>query len=683
MPSVSFIPCTNAGRLLRRPNRTKRCPASPCPIMCAEKPAHRSDASPIPASKPQLVKRGRAGVPTLFNGPEAVLGILLAAAALIAQFTRDLARIASGTSPSREEMQRGLEEVDRSIEVLRVALDGSKQALKETEDQLDESLARANSAEQALQGLGDTREKYMKAMDDAAKAEKEVERIEQCLREERDDMQGNQQAMLSARTEFKSVESEVESRERELLELRKMVEEMKEQGEERLKGAVGEGNELREQIEHIEAELEDVRTEKERIEKNAEEIEKRATTMADQVSAAALALEETRKELERVESELTKRKSESARLEMDTAELEEQTLENDKLREVMRDMEIELRDMQVELRNRDMLVSAVSNESDELRSILAMREAELREVSERLASTIANEMESAGDPRLSDLKLEEIKANLDADQLAFSAEIAKADLVRNEIDKNDIEALERVKKEMGLDDNLFQAALRKAEASVRLIEHDEERRNDAVDDVMQSIEGSDVDVDLQAIMSEASGNGEKEREYVDDINFSPDELDTQPGFVRLEDLDNESIDGGLIPDVSQKQIESKSTVLGEYNSKLQGQDSLQDDTSNIYGSIGQTEFEDSRSQSLSGQDIYLNPADDLGTPEDFGIVQSTSMEDSSTAAASESQETMVQGNLEEKPKKRRGRPRKKKQPDEDNRQQPKRRGRPPKKSSEG
>lgn len=451
-----------------------------------------------------MIRSNRPAVPTLFNGPEAVLGILLAAAALLADFTRGLVYIATNASSSNDGVRKGLGDVDRSIALLHMALDESKQILKATEDELDASIMRANSAEQALAGLGDSRDKLMTALDQAAKADIEVNRIERYLEEEREGRKAVEGGKQVLGTEIEQIILDMEKREKEVEQLGAMVVEVRSWGEEKLGGYTKREVELREVIEKNQRDFEKVKEEREQLASEAREMEKKASTMAEQVSAAALALEETRRELQQVESDLLERRVESERVDEASLEIDKRNKESKHWKEVVAKMKGELKELQSELKERDKTVRSVARESDELRSLLATRDAELREVSERLASAMANERETGGDSRRSHLKLEEIKKNLDAEQLALSAEIARAELKKSDLGDDVLDEIDRLAMELEAEGRLLQAGLRKAEASVRLEEHQQQRKNRAVEDILESIEEDDGLVTLDDISEELS-----------------------------------------------------------------------------------------------------------------------------------------------------------------------------------
>lgn len=430
----------------------------------------------------------------MFNGPEAVLGVLLAAAALLADFARGLARVTRAQgNQSAEDLEGELRSVDKSIFLLRTALDESKRALKVTEDDLDENLMRANSAEKALAGLGDSRDKMMKALDDAAKAEIELERIKSYLAQEEESTSAVERRRKQFGAEMARVAWDVEKREKEVEEITELLDDVRKWGREKLDGFAEREVQLKERIAQRETEVENVKMENDKLNEEIVKMEKRASTMTEQVSAAALALDETMRELERVQEELKERRAESDRLELRNEEVEQSSAEAENLRAALHDMERELRDLQVELRERDMFVDTVAHESDELRSLLATRDAQLRDVSHKLISASVNERKGGGDPQQSELKLEEISSNLEAEQLAFSAEIAKAEIATSDIIQGNVDVVERVESEMEAEADLVRAGLKKAEAAVLLEEHKQNRKEGAINDTLETLNAEERD----------------------------------------------------------------------------------------------------------------------------------------------------------------------------------------------
>lgn len=447
-------------------------------------------------------------MPSLLNGPEGVLGIVLAAAALLADFAAGLVRLATrggGRGEDGTDVEQRLGDVDDSIALLQRALDGSKRALAETEASLDATVARASSAEAAMKGIGDSRDRLQKALDQAAVAEVEVRRIQESLRVERERRESVGESVEEREEESLRVQVDVAKREREVSELRELLASVRESGDEALAEHERREKELAVKIERRDAELERVREERARLGSEAVEMERRAETMSEQVSAATLALEETRMELERVQADLEKRLAEQEAVEEESAKVVQRSAERERMKEQLREMQSELEEIRRELRTRDQIVEEVALESDQLASLLAARDAELREVHRRLDSAVVAEKGGGGDAGRSDLSLEEIKNNLDAEQLALSAEIAKAELVRSDIADEDLDPLDRLKKVMNVEGDLLQAGLRKAETTVKLEEHDKKRKQGAVDEVLGSIgEEEEADEGLRALFEALS-----------------------------------------------------------------------------------------------------------------------------------------------------------------------------------
>eukprot|EP00177_Eucheuma_denticulatum_P008700 GFKZ01015815.1.p1 GENE.GFKZ01015815.1~~GFKZ01015815.1.p1 ORF type:complete len:637 (-),score=136.48 GFKZ01015815.1:255-2165(-) len=502
MSSSAFIPVITAGQVQIPPRFSRSQVCRKTPSLCANRPqrneslppSHSVELSPLPS---------RIGLPTLFNGPEAVLGVLLAAAALLADFAKGLARVTRvQRNLSVEDLEGELRDVDKSIFLLRTALDESKRALKVTEDDLDENLMRANSAEKALAGLGDSRDKMMKALDDAAKAEIELERIKSYLAEEEESTTVVENKRKRFGAEMASVAWDVEKREKEVEEITQLLDDVRRWGREKLDGFAEREVQLKERIAQRETEVENVKVENDRLNEEIVKMERRASTMTEQVSAAALALDETMRELERVQEELNKRKAESDQLELRNEEFEQSSSEAENLRAALHDMERELRDLQVELRERDTFVDTVAHESDELRSLLATRDAQLRDVSRQLISAAEKERERGGDPRQSELKLEEVTSNLEAEQLAFSAEIAKAEIATSDIIQENVNVVERLESEMDVEANIIRAGVKKAEAAVLLEEHQQIRKEGAINDTLDTLNAENQGNDLSSSVAQ-------------------------------------------------------------------------------------------------------------------------------------------------------------------------------------
>lgn len=483
-----------------------------------------------------------------------MLGIVLAAAALLADFARNLSRLATHPAPKLAQ------NIEESIDVLSAALDKSKAVLRETEGRLDQSLARASSAEGALGGWGDTRDAMRRARENTVKVEMELKRIEDMLREERERYQDAVGKRKRGGGERSGLEGKIKERELEMEALRKKMEQL-----EKNEVKVREEKEKREEalgveMKDRELELERVRLERVKAEEQAVGLEKRAADVSEQAEAAELALEETRRELQRMQKDLDEREKGREIMERESGEMEKKREELEELKGMMGDMEREVDDLKLELKSRDQIVNEVALESDELRSLLAARDAELKEVSTRLESAMLADVDSGGgDPEFSEMKLKEVKKNLDAEQLALSAEITKAQMASEDMSNQDVDLLGRLVKEMDAEGALMQAGLRKMESAVSIEESTGGRKNEAVDDVLESIEealkrGDDMPVDevLQRLSEAAEAEGQGMEMMMTDMEEerNADSVESEGGVVDLdiaevnEEVLNRALGGG-------------------------------------------------------------------------------------------------------------------------------------------
>ena len=422
-------------------------------------------------------------MPTLFRGPEAVLGIVITAAALLVDFTRTVARL---IARPRQPM-KSARDLDDSITLLSNALDASKAALSDTENRLDESLARASTAEAALLGIGDTREAMRRARETTQDAEEELRRITNLLAEQRKRYEEVTEEKTEAGQTRKELEKEIKSRELEIKTLRSLADEAVKAENEMKETNKFREEELTAELQKKELELEAVRAERMRAEEDAAMLETQAGTVAEKAEAAEFALEETKRELERIQQDLDARQKDRELVDLERARAAQRSKETSKLHKMVTDMERELGELQSELRSRDQVVNEFAMEADELRSLLAARDAELRDVSSKLESATSATAEPGGDSKLSEMNLKEVKQNLDAEKLALSAEITKAELASFDISEKDIDPLDRIKKEMGAEGSLLQAGLRKAESTVWLEEHVDDRKDYALNDVLETL----------------------------------------------------------------------------------------------------------------------------------------------------------------------------------------------------
>lgn len=488
-------------------------PVSVCPRRvsraCASAPQPERPSESLVVKDPQQPALTRQ-IPSLFRGPEAVLGIVIAAAALLADFTRNLVRLTTRRA-SLPILKNTLAEVDDSINQLQTTLDVSKSILTDTERRLDESLARANTAETALLGIGDTRDAMLQAREQTARAEEELARIKARLQKEAANMKSIEEAKIEKSAEKERLELVVGEKDGLLEQLRQRLDSIRQQGEQALEEQKQREEMLRAEVTERDEQLQSVAEERSRLGKQASDMEQQAIEMSEQVEAAERALDEAKMELEQSQAELQEQMKAQKLVGEESARAVERGMEVDLLRKQVNEMEGELGELQSELRSRDQVVNEVSSEADELRSLLAARDAELGDLTNRLESALSVQKERGGDTKLSDLSLEEIKNNLDAEKLALSAEIGKAELASFDITESDLDPLDRLKKEMEVEGDLFQAGLRKAESTVLLEEHSESRKSEAVEDVLGSVPEKADSVDMMDRIGETgdmkSGGG--------------------------------------------------------------------------------------------------------------------------------------------------------------------------------
>lgn len=447
-------------------------------------------------------------VPVLFEGPEAVIGVLLAAAALLLDFGREVARLVGGGGPSVDVLERGLQEVDRSIGSLERVLDGSKRALAGAEAGLDAAIARAGCAEQALVGVGGMRGSLEGLLVQAEEASVELAKIEASLEEERERRLRGEEVQGEKEAERRLLDAAVAEREGDVERLRSLIEDVRGSGESALDVAKGREESLRGEIVARDNELEAMRMERELAATESRALEEKTAAMAEQVASAAEALELTRVQLEEAQKDLEERRSAKRQAEAERVAALNKGMQADKMRTVLGDTERELGELQAELRARDAMVNSMEAESDQLRSQLAARDAELHVLASRVESLAALD-KRGGDADMSNMSLDQVNANLKAEQMALGAELTKAELASFALSEKDLDPLDRIGRELGAEKSLVQAGLRKAEAAVKIEEHLAQRREDAVADVLDSVaEGGS---ELTAVAKQAQAkSSEKE-----------------------------------------------------------------------------------------------------------------------------------------------------------------------------
>lgn len=442
-------------------------------------------------------------LPELFQKPEAVLGIVMAAAALLVDFARNLARLAARTSPTPNLFKSDLQAVESSIADLQTALNTSKSELTRTERQLDDTLARANSTEAAIAAMDDTRTAISNARRQAADAYSRLIHVRDTLNAQtsrRDDTVSDISAMRRERDRLATL---IDRKEDEVTDLQARLASARESQQTYEANSQAESAQreqiLQDEIRKREDHLDQVQAERDRVAQEAAVMSERVDALEEEAATATTALTETRLELARVAAEVDEREEEITRVEFENTQALKQSEEAGRLKQVVSGMERELGDLQGELRERDQVVRDVEKESDQLRSLLAARDAELQELSSRLQSAISAEKDTGGDSRVSDSNLEDIKSSLDSEQLALAADIARAELASLEINEGDLDPLDRLSLEMGAEGDRLQSSVMRAETALKRDTSDRERKDGAVREILDSVteEESSQDEEVQ------------------------------------------------------------------------------------------------------------------------------------------------------------------------------------------
>lgn len=419
------------------------------------------------------------------------MGVVLAAAALLVDFARKLSRLALQPPPSVPHLKHNLRNVDASIATLQSAIDASKEALSETERMLDTALAKASTAETAISSMEDTRAAISAARSQTNEAQEQLTIVRNALRASSRKQADTAESTAAAVRECARLERKIVTREAELLEV-----------SERLKKAravdTDEANSMREneqmlveELSRREAELSLALSERDEVQRRSADLKKKASALEVEATAAAEALIETEKELELVRKEVECREQEWKNMELEDERAITQSEETEKLKIAVENMERELMSLQDELRVRDETVRNVSSESDKLRSALATREAELRELQQRLESADSADNDHGGDPRRSAVNLEEVKLSLEAERLTLLADIARAEVARDDAGEEIVDPLQRVKKEMSAQNNELRANMISAEALLRKANEEHMIRDSAVQEIMTLSEFED------------------------------------------------------------------------------------------------------------------------------------------------------------------------------------------------
>lgn len=516
--AISFIPLASptfsAGKLVlvtrhpiqlppRHPWYPRNAVVRRCPRACSNQSEPTDLSSPPPSAKSEsshahltsktsrAIQRRMSTVPTLFRGPEGVLGVVLAAAALLVDFAKTLTRLAMRPSPGVPILKTDLRDVDASITSLQSALDASKAALAETERQLDSTIARASTAEGAIAAMDDTRAAITAAREQANDAQERLTVARDALRLSNNKQMDAADAASTAARECSRLERTIALREAELADVCERLEKARVADTEEASNVHANEQALAEELTQREKELAQALSERDEVQRRSAELKKKAGSLEVEASAAAQALSKTESELKRIRTEVKAREKEWKNMERESERVLQQCEETERLRVVVERMEIELKGLQEQLRIRDEAVQSVATESDQLRSTLAAREAELRELSQRLQSAESLESDRGGDYRKSEMNLDEVKSSVEAGQLSLAAEIARAKVATGDVADDVVDPLDRVKKEFEAESGHLQADMIRASAAVKRGTEEMRIKDKAIQEVMELSEDED------------------------------------------------------------------------------------------------------------------------------------------------------------------------------------------------
>lgn len=624
--------------------------------------------------QPSLQKRAPAhlGVPALFRRPEAVLGVVLATAALLTDFVRNLFSV-SLRSISRDgglkissSLASELRQLDKSIELLQLALDDSKSALSDSERTLDITLSRANTADAAINAISDSHTAFTEARQQANEVAERLIDARNALRQQAAQRSQATMQVTTLQEQRDRLQRTVYERERQVADLRNELETFKNEQDISSDADIDNGKreaELLLLIEQKDSELDELKKERNAIVNEASQAQVRSIVLEEEAAAANKALTETQSELNQLTKEALAREAELQKVEKTATQLTEQTKELDRLRSIVSDMEKEVGQLQAELQQRDQVVGDVSKKSDTLRALLATKEVEMTQLESKLqslssSSSLSGDAAASGnasvipfDERESDLNLQEITDSLDAQRLELSADIRQAqyDLgekqqqqqqQRSENNDTPIDELDRINSQMGVDETRLQANVIKAEAELRKKEYQQRRKDEALKQVLESAEDESTlreaalqwppvypDADQLGLVDDQVNQRVKDQN-VQDIS-SPL---TSASFTAADSDYNNSSQSASLPTAQGQQIK-RSDLMG---------DSLGDDELSIERSLNARaslipveEPIDIEDEGETFDEFLLRKAeDDFGDEVFGGIVQNSDEETGSSASGS-------------------------------------------------
>lgn len=505
---------SNRDVAVRRPARAVRPRVHPRVAMHAGPDAGDSarDAQPIPdfddvsapLSAADIVPQGGVVVPSLLRGPQAIFGVLLAASSLVVDAARALTgalppeKDAGARSVMRGDFSEALAPTDKRLRVLNeqvkevtARLDDAKRELMKREADLDCAVERANAAESALNtGAEDVRAQLQDALDRAHSADRALEATMGALEKERTRREEEEAVRTKMQDERDKVEDEISRRAEAVEHMMRQVEEMQAKPESpELSKMTEEVVILQTSVATISAQLEQATAEVSRLAEEKAQMQRKVEQLETQSNEAMTQLAE-------LKAELAERREHDLAMQAELSKRADQESEILSLREAVNKAVGELADLQSKAAETDKTLGV---ETDALRSRLAAREVELAELTARLDAVQDDGTALVGDPRMSEVELEYVTANLDAEQLAQSAQIARASMMSDSASGvDDEDALRAVQQEMEVDEALLKAGLQKAQTTLNAEQQTASMRNDDVENVL-SLLAKDKDADIMAV----------------------------------------------------------------------------------------------------------------------------------------------------------------------------------------
>lgn len=357
--------------------------------------------------------------PTLFRGPEAVIGVVIAAAALLTDFAKNLFKLsfpsfssALYTSTNISRLTSELQQVDASIQSLQKALDSSKSLLQQSERTLDVTLAKANTTDKALSSavpISDMKLILVETRQQTSDLISKLLIVRSTLK----------QQLIKKKSTFQEVEYLKKERSKLLVDIQNRKTYLNNLLA--TSSSAEDVEKLQQEITEKDLKLQNIKNERLSMEQNLQRSESKILELEQESMTISQILNDTQSQVENLALQAKEKEIEIENIEQSSTQLKVQKSETDRLKNMVKYMEGELNELQDELKQRDVRVENVSKESDSLRSLLQSKEAELT----RLA-----------------VQLDQLKKNNEAEYIRGQTEDTDED---EENEKEWVEQVEQVK----------------------------------------------------------------------------------------------------------------------------------------------------------------------------------------------------------------------------------------------